>query len=106
MFLDFKRGYKQKGIVNVHLYQLMCHVLGLTPAPHNGSWQLVQDMLRHHQGAPTGLAEPARMVLLGTVVTCTTALIVIVVGIYVHKRCHRKRGLNYTALALNVPDHD
>jgi len=31
--------------VNVDLYQLMCHVMQLTPAPHNGTWSNVCDTL-------------------------------------------------------------
>ncbi len=87
----------------------MCHVLGLTPSPNNGTWGHVTGMLKSHDSiTPHHLAvsQPLGMILLGTTVTCATALIVIVVGIFIHKRCHRKRGLNYTALMMNAPEHD
>ena len=30
---------------NIHVYPLLCKVLGLTPAPNNGSLALVEGML-------------------------------------------------------------
>ena len=35
---DFKNGAGVDKFENVNLYQLMCHVMQLSPAPHNGSW--------------------------------------------------------------------
>jgi len=31
--------------MNVNVYQLMCHVMRLKPAPHNGTWSNVCDAL-------------------------------------------------------------
>jgi len=44
---DFKSGatFKAGRFVNVHLYQLMCHVMQLKAAPHNGTWSTVCDAL-------------------------------------------------------------
>ncbi len=42
----FKTGYKINAFRNVDIYPLMCHVLGVEPAPgHNGSLDNVIDML-------------------------------------------------------------
>ncbi len=44
---DFKRGYERKETFpNVCVYPLICHLLGLTPAPCDGSLETIQDMLK------------------------------------------------------------
>jgi len=47
VYTDFKSGarFKNGRFVNVHLYQLMCHVMQLKAAPHNGTWSTVCDGL-------------------------------------------------------------
>ena len=42
----FRQGYKREGFDNVHLYPLMCRLMGLDPKPNNGSLREVQDILR------------------------------------------------------------
>ena len=32
-------------IKNVELYQIMCHILGIKPSSHNGTWSHVAGML-------------------------------------------------------------
>jgi hypothetical protein len=41
----FKKGYKIKSFKNVDIYPLMCYVLGIEPATHNGSLSRVLDMI-------------------------------------------------------------
>jgi predicted AlkP superfamily pyrophosphatase or phosphodiesterase len=41
----FARGKRIPPLENIHLYALMCHLLGLTPAPNNGSLKAVEPML-------------------------------------------------------------
>ncbi len=44
---DFKVGYKHEHTFrNVCIYPLLCHLLGITPSPNDGSLDEVQDMLR------------------------------------------------------------
>ncbi|KAH0621803.1 hypothetical protein JD844_023437 [Phrynosoma platyrhinos] len=33
----FRKGYKQKTMSTVDIYPMMCHILGLTPQPNNGT---------------------------------------------------------------------
>uniref|UniRef100_H2Z124 AP3A hydrolase n=1 Tax=Ciona savignyi TaxID=51511 RepID=H2Z124_CIOSA len=40
---SFKKNYVMDGFESVHIYSLMCHLLGLKPAPNNGTL----DVLRH-----------------------------------------------------------
>ena len=44
---DFKRGYeKPDRFRNVCIYPLLCHLLGVTPSPNDGTLDEVADMLR------------------------------------------------------------
>ncbi|XP_078695177.1 ectonucleotide pyrophosphatase/phosphodiesterase family member 7-like [Branchiostoma floridae x Branchiostoma belcheri] len=43
---SFKQDYDVAPFESVHLYPLMCQVLGVAPAPNNGSLSLVRSMLR------------------------------------------------------------
>ena len=44
---DFKVGYeKQERFRNVCIYPLLCHLLGVTPSPNDGSLEEVSDLLR------------------------------------------------------------
>jgi len=42
---DFKSGYKMKAFENIHLYELMAHLLNITPAPTDGTIDSVSVML-------------------------------------------------------------
>lgn len=42
---DFKKGYVSKGFVNVDIYPLLCHLLGITPAKTDGQWQRIKDIV-------------------------------------------------------------
>ena len=33
----FKSGFSGPGITNIHLYEMMCSILGLSPAKNDGS---------------------------------------------------------------------
>ncbi|KAM9616745.1 bis(5'-adenosyl)-triphosphatase ENPP4 isoform X2 [Harpia harpyja] len=41
----FHRGYKQSTMNNVDIYPMMCHILGLTPQPHNGTFSNTKCLL-------------------------------------------------------------
>ena len=41
----FKKHFKVDTFRNVDIYGLMCHVLGVEPAPNNGSMDIVSQML-------------------------------------------------------------
>ena len=53
---SFKKGYSKDTFHNVDIYPLLCHILGVDPAPNNGSLQSVIDLLvgedsgNHDQG--------------------------------------------------------
>ncbi|XP_034029602.1 LOW QUALITY PROTEIN: ectonucleotide pyrophosphatase/phosphodiesterase family member 7 [Thalassophryne amazonica] len=43
---DFKTNYLSKPFDSIHIYPLMCELLQVEPAPHNGSLTVTQNMLR------------------------------------------------------------
>ncbi|KAJ8301448.1 hypothetical protein KUTeg_020435 [Tegillarca granosa] len=43
--IHFKVNFGVRPFANVHVYQLMCHLLGIKPAPNNGTWSTVSSML-------------------------------------------------------------
>jgi hypothetical protein len=43
---DFLKGSRQADINSVDIYQLMCKMLGITPAPNNGTWSHVTGITR------------------------------------------------------------
>ncbi|KAL4624503.1 ectonucleotide pyrophosphatase/phosphodiesterase family member 7-like [Arapaima gigas] len=45
---DFKKNYLAEPFDSVNIYPLMCKLLGVTPAPNNGSLSFTQDMLTFH----------------------------------------------------------
>ena len=46
----FKKGIVSEPFDSVDIYPLMCHILGLTPAPNNGSLDKVKHMLEEKIG--------------------------------------------------------
>ena len=45
----FKEGFVSEPFENVNIYSLMCHLLGIEPAPNNGSLQAVQHLLKEKE---------------------------------------------------------
>ncbi|KAM4632553.1 ectonucleotide pyrophosphatase/phosphodiesterase family member 7-like [Discoglossus pictus] len=42
---DFKKNYISEPFDSIHIYPLMCKLLGVTPEPHNGSIAVTEDMV-------------------------------------------------------------
>ncbi|KAK2501338.1 hypothetical protein MC885_020109 [Smutsia gigantea] len=42
---DFKKNHLTEPFDSIHIYPLMCKLLGITPEPHNGSLAVTQEML-------------------------------------------------------------
>ena len=42
----FKQGFTAEPFANIHVYNLMCHILGLKPAKNDGNLDAIRDMLR------------------------------------------------------------
>lgn len=46
---DFKKNHLAEPFDSIHIYPLMCKLLGVTPEPHNGSLAVTQEMLVQHE---------------------------------------------------------
>lgn len=42
----FRQGVVVPPFANIHLYELMCHILGIEPAPNDGNLDAVRELLR------------------------------------------------------------
>lgn len=42
---DFKKNHLAEPFDSIHIYPLMCKLLGVTPEPHNGSLAVTEEML-------------------------------------------------------------
>ncbi|XP_077172619.1 ectonucleotide pyrophosphatase/phosphodiesterase family member 7-like [Paroedura picta] len=54
---DFRKGYLAEPFDSIHIYPLMCHLLGVQPEPNNGSLAWTRDML-HAAAAEHLLLRP------------------------------------------------
>ncbi|XP_071326332.1 ectonucleotide pyrophosphatase/phosphodiesterase family member 7 [Trachinotus anak] len=64
---DFRRNFLSEPFDSIHIYPLMCKLLQIEPAPHNGSLTVTEEMLQLHSGgsqrAPVSVALPLLMLL-------------------------------------------
>ncbi|XP_045128469.1 venom phosphodiesterase 2-like [Portunus trituberculatus] len=51
---DLRRNLEVETFQNIELYNLMCHLLGVTPAPNNGTW----GSLNHLLVSPSPVPQP------------------------------------------------
>lgn len=63
---DFKSNFRAAPIRSVDVYNIMCHVAGITPLPNNGSWSRVVCMLKGQTSSapPTPLNSCALVLIL------------------------------------------
>lgn len=63
---SFKRNLLTEPFDSIHIYPLMCHLLQIDPAPHNGSLAVTENMLQHNGGlqrAPVSVAVLLSMLI-------------------------------------------
>ncbi|XP_060562317.1 bis(5'-adenosyl)-triphosphatase enpp4-like [Ruditapes philippinarum] len=76
----FKKGYISEHFNSVDIYPLMCHILGIEPAPNNGSLDNVK-----------GLLMPYKMPFTKVAIVITIGLSVTMAAIYVICVCYNAR---------------
>ncbi|KAM8735414.1 ectonucleotide pyrophosphatase/phosphodiesterase family member 7 [Acanthopagrus schlegelii] len=54
---DFKKNFLSEPFDSIHIYPLMCKLLQIEPAPHNGSLSVTENMLLGPEG-PAGTEKP------------------------------------------------
>ena len=94
---NFTQGGHTEPIANIELYQIMCAVLGLRPAPNRGHWSHVQSLvvgLEPYRDPPVSF-----MSVVVTVVVALGVVLVLTVAICgVHHLKQRARTKQYRTL--------
>ncbi|KAM8869754.1 ectonucleotide pyrophosphatase/phosphodiesterase family member 7 [Spinachia spinachia] len=60
---DFRKNFLSEPFDSIHVYPLMCRVLRIQPAPHNGSLAVTEGMLLHSGGSQRSLLSVALLLL-------------------------------------------
>ncbi|XP_054549903.1 ectonucleotide pyrophosphatase/phosphodiesterase family member 7-like [Talpa occidentalis] len=87
---DFKKGYLAEPFDSIHIYPLMCRLLGVTPEPHNGSLAITQGMLvdQNPGGGTTSKTLHNAVIGLGTV---TAVLLIVFLSAVTYTAIQRKK---------------
>merc|ERR1719402_264458 len=54
----FRRNVELESFQNIELYNLMCQILGVSPAPNNGTWGALHHALVNPPKPPASKVEP------------------------------------------------
>ena len=73
----FKQGFQSKPFSIVHIYPLMCKILGITPAPNDGNFSAVSQLLRQ----PDSVHSSTYTLVVIAMVIATLVLIVMTYGL-------------------------
>ena len=64
----FKEGYNADPFDMVNIYSLICHILGIEPAPNNGSLTGASDLLKEYEVIPYKPSHMSTLVLLAVII--------------------------------------
>ncbi|XP_053396053.1 ectonucleotide pyrophosphatase/phosphodiesterase family member 5-like [Mercenaria mercenaria] len=81
----FKKGHVSEQFNSVDIYPLMCHILGIEPAPNNGSFENVKGLLREKSITDA-------VTITGISFLIIVGLSVTLAGIYAICACHNARN--------------
>ncbi|XP_060597085.1 ectonucleotide pyrophosphatase/phosphodiesterase family member 5-like [Ruditapes philippinarum] len=82
----FKKGYVSEQFNSVDIYPLMCHILGIEPAPNNGSLDNVKGLLRE-------ISVKDTISMTGISFLIVVGLSVTLAGIFAICACHNARKM-------------
>ncbi|XP_044837128.1 ectonucleotide pyrophosphatase/phosphodiesterase family member 7-like [Mauremys mutica] len=85
---DFKENYLAEPFDSIHIYPLMCKLLGINPQPNNGSLEFTQKML-------IDTSQPEPNILLTAIILSAIAavLVLIFLSSVTYTAIQRKKGL-------------
>jgi predicted AlkP superfamily pyrophosphatase or phosphodiesterase len=81
----FKQGFQSKPFSIVHIYPLMCYILGITPAPNDGNLSAVSQLLHPHESTASSYVL--------VVIVMAIATLILIIMTYGLVKNHRKRNL-------------
>ena len=94
---SFKQNYTSEPFSSVHIYSLMCHLLGFPPAPNNGSLQNIRHILNNDSINIPGICNGSEYVtkyILVIALCSVLMLIIFTVTLYKKVRsCKRDKEL-------------
>ncbi|XP_057344007.1 ectonucleotide pyrophosphatase/phosphodiesterase family member 7-like [Manis pentadactyla] len=91
---DFKKNHLTEPFDSIHIYPLMCKLLGITPEPHNGSLAVTQEMLVDSYDQQPAGAETQKELLQNIVIglgIVTGVLVVLFVTSVTYTAIHRTK---------------
>lgn len=103
---DFKKNHLAEPFDSIHIYPLMCRLLGVTPEPHNGSLAVTQEMLVDQQ--PAGAEVQRSSALQNTAIglgTTTGVLAVLFVTGVTYTAIRRKKKQSADQNSKSEPVH-
>ena len=89
----FKQGYQSKPFSIVDIYSLMCHILDITPAPNDGNFEAVSQMMLQ--------SKPSNYVLFIVAIVVATLILVIMISGLI--RNLRKRSYRFSRIRDQDP---
>ncbi|KAK3774569.1 hypothetical protein RRG08_034999 [Elysia crispata] len=81
---SFKKNYSVDSFNNVDVYPLMCQLLQLTPAPNNGSMDIVKKLLVGETGSRTSVTTFVTYIIGGVLVACVASIFMF--GVFRYRR--------------------
>ncbi|XP_064609389.1 ectonucleotide pyrophosphatase/phosphodiesterase family member 5-like [Liolophura sinensis] len=86
----FKKNYTTEVLSNIDFYELMCHVLELTPAPNNGSFQNVKHILVERESDATRATNYTLLTYFCVAVFCALVTGVCTIGAFRQRQMHSR----------------
>ena len=89
----FKKGYKSSAINMVDIYPMICHLLGIKPAPNNGSLDRIAHLLKSSPQTKTNSLNAGEIIALviGTAIGLTVCMYAVIM-VLKDRRFARERG--------------
>ncbi|XP_063309499.1 ectonucleotide pyrophosphatase/phosphodiesterase family member 7 [Pelobates fuscus] len=102
---SFKKGLLVKSFESVHIYALMCELLGIVPEPHDGSLSVTQDMLLSTSSSEGSLPDSLFNATIGlTAVLGFLLLVFIIVTISTSVKRHKRRKRSAKSTELDMKE--
>ena len=99
----FKQGYKSGPIDMVDIYPLMCHILGIKPASHNGSLNRISHLLRDNTETPPFNSQLSAGEIVALAIGSTIVITVCIYGFLMVLKDRRRSWQQHQLQEIDVP---